>query len=174
MFACAQKAEALCAKILAPLCCALLWCAVTCYAVAACAVLCCALLNCSLLLACSRAYHAGCALHYAACMIQTVDFTTDHRLLVLFVQALQDKLTASSQKIAELETQLSAEHERAVSAEERSRTLDRQLAEQQQESAQLAKKREDSEAELEAQGKQTKRRWRKSSSLGQLKSAVAM
>ena len=95
------------------------------------------------------------------------------KLLVLFVQALQDKLTASSQKIAELETQLSAEHERAVSAEERGRTLDRQLAEQQQESAQLAKKREDSEAELAAQVKHIKKALRMSSSLGQLKSAVA-
>lgn len=71
----------------------------------------------------------------------------------MLLQALQDKLTATSQKVAELETQLSAERERAVSAEEHSRTLSRQLAEQQQDAALLAKKREDSEAELAAQVK---------------------
>lgn len=71
--------------------------------------------------------------------------------LVLLVQALQDKVAASSRKVSELETQLGAEHERGVSAEEQGRTLARQLAEQQQESAHLAKKREDSEAELATQ-----------------------
>ena len=73
-------------------------------------------------------------------------------LLVCFVpQVLQDKVAATSQKVSELEAQLSAERERAVNGEEHGRTLARQLAEQQQESAQLAKKREGSEAELASQ-----------------------
>ncbi len=67
------------------------------------------------------------------------------------MQALQDKLTATSQTVAELETQLSSERERAGSAEEHGRTVERQLAEEQQDSARLAKKREDAEAELAAQ-----------------------
>ena len=60
-------------------------------------------------------------------------------------------MAATSQKVSELEAQLSAERERAVNGEEHGRMLARQLAEQQQESAQLAKKREGSEAELASQ-----------------------
>lgn len=60
-------------------------------------------------------------------------------------------MAATGQKILELEAQLSAERERAVSGEEQGRTLARQLAEKQQESAHLAKKREDSETELASQ-----------------------
>lgn len=67
------------------------------------------------------------------------------------LQALQDKLAASGQRVTELETQLSSERERATSAEEHGRTVERQLAEEQQDSARLAKKREESEAELAAQ-----------------------
>ena len=64
---------------------------------------------------------------------------------------LQDKAAAASQKVSELEAQLSTERERAVSGEEHGRTLARQLAEQQQESVHLAKKREDAETELASQ-----------------------
>lgn len=60
-------------------------------------------------------------------------------------------MATTSQKVLELEAQLSAERERAVSGEEHGRTLARQLAEQQQDSANLAKKREDSETELASQ-----------------------
>ena len=69
----------------------------------------------------------------------------------MVLQALQDKLAATAQKATELETQLSAERERSVSAEEHSRALERQLAEEQQDSGRLAKKHEESEAELAAQ-----------------------
>lgn len=67
------------------------------------------------------------------------------------MQALQEKLAATNQKVMELETQRSTERERAASSEEHGRTVERQLAEEQQESARLAKKREDSEAELATQ-----------------------
>lgn len=69
----------------------------------------------------------------------------------LFVQALQDKVGAASQRTTELETQLSNERERAVSAEEHGRSVERQLAEEQQNSDRTAKKREEAEAELAAQ-----------------------
>ena len=72
-------------------------------------------------------------------------------LLLLNVQGLQDKLTVTSEKVTELETHLSTERERAVSAEEHGKTVERQLAEEQQDSARLAKKREDAEAELATQ-----------------------
>ena len=77
--------------------------------------------------------------------------TTESKDAANVTQAMQDKLTAINHKIEELETQVSSEHERAGSAEEHSRALERQLAQEQQESARLVKKREDSEAELTAQ-----------------------
>ena len=64
---------------------------------------------------------------------------------------MQDKLGASNQRAGELEAQLTQERERAVSAEEHSKAVERQLAEEQQSSERLAKKRDDSEAELAAQ-----------------------
>ena len=67
------------------------------------------------------------------------------------LQALQGKLDAACQKTAELETQLSHEHQHAVSAEEHGTAVERQLAEEQQATARLAKKRDDMEAELAAQ-----------------------
>lgn len=70
---------------------------------------------------------------------------------LLCIQALQDKVVAASQKITELETQLSNERERAVSAEEHGRSVERQLAEEQQSCDRTAKKREEAEAELAAQ-----------------------
>ena len=69
----------------------------------------------------------------------------------LLLQAVQDKLAASNQRAAELEIQLTQERERAVSAEEHSKAVERQLAEEQQSSERLMKKRNDSEAELAAQ-----------------------
>ena len=78
-------------------------------------------------------------------------FAHGQPLVWFFAQGLQDKVAATSQKVLELEAQLNAERERAVSGEEHGRTLARQLAEQQQESAHLAKKREDSETELASQ-----------------------
>lgn len=53
--------------------------------------------------------------------------------------------------MSELETQLSSERERAGGAEEHGRSVERQLAEEQQESGRIAKKREDAEAELAMQ-----------------------
>lgn len=50
-----------------------------------------------------------------------------------------------------METQLSNERERAVSAEEHGRSVERQLAEEQQNRDRTAKKREEAEAELAAQ-----------------------
>lgn len=83
---------------------------------------------------------------------ETYPLQQSNELLVsLCSQVLQDKVTGISHKASELEAQLSAERERAAGEEERGRTLARQLAEQQQESANLAKKREDSEAELASQ-----------------------
>ena len=78
-------------------------------------------------------------------------FCTKTTAALLYPQMLEDKVAATSQKVLELEAQLSVERERAVSSEESGRTLARQLAEQQQESANLAKKREDSETELASQ-----------------------
>ena len=70
---------------------------------------------------------------------------------LLCIQALQDKVGAASQRTTDLETQLSNERERAVSAEEHGRSVERQLAEEQQNSDRTAKKREEAEAELAAQ-----------------------
>ncbi len=70
---------------------------------------------------------------------------------LLFMQVLQDKVGAASQRTTDLETQLSSERERAVSAEEHGRSVERQLAEEQQNSDRMAKKREEAEAELAAQ-----------------------
>lgn len=70
---------------------------------------------------------------------------------MLCIQALQDKVGAAGQRTTELETQLSSERERAVSAEEHGRSVERQLAEEQQNSDRTAKKREEAEAELAAQ-----------------------
>ena len=60
-------------------------------------------------------------------------------------------MATQDQKGQETQTQLSAEHDRAEAAEQRGRALERQLAEQQQDYERLAKKKEDSDAELAAQ-----------------------
>ena len=64
---------------------------------------------------------------------------------------MQDKLAASNQRATELELQLAQQHQQALKAEEHGKTLERQLEEEQQSSARLARKRDDSEAELAAQ-----------------------
>lgn len=65
-------------------------------------------------------------------------------------QTLQDKITAQDAKTQETQTQLSAERDRAEAAEQRGKALERQLAEQQQDSERLLKKKEDTDAELAA------------------------
>lgn len=85
-------------------------------------------------------------------MPQEKTYPSQHKgELLPLLQVLQDKMTGTSHKVSELEAQLSVERERAAGEEEHGRTLARQLAEQQQESANLAKKREDSQAELAGQ-----------------------
>ena len=66
------------------------------------------------------------------------------------LQALQDRTAAQDAKTRETQAQLSTERDRAEAAEQRGRALERQLAEQQQDSERLLKK-EDADAELAAQ-----------------------
>lgn len=67
------------------------------------------------------------------------------------MQVLQGKLDKAAQEVQETQTQLSLEHERTETAEQHGRALGRQLAEQQQDTERLQKKKEDIDAELAAQ-----------------------
>ena len=89
--------------------------------------------------------------HLALCclLLSPDDHSQTHQPLL--VQVLQGKLDAAAQKLQDTQSQLSTERERAEAAQERGRVLDRQLAEHQQDSERLLKKKEDLEAELAAQ-----------------------